>query len=279
MATNTSTALKHASATPRQRSFYTRVSALGFGLIALAGITVLVAGLLAGDVAASAGFGLAFVVVGLLFAGLIWGVGRGMLFVAGGFACLLLALLIPFSLFNLAHPESAPDFVPIVLTLAGALLGLLGSVAAGVEWRRGTGRPKGRTGEIWALRGLLGVVGGAVALSVGLSVVLTLTGQTSVSAEAKAGATSMLMKNFAFAPGTLRVSPGETVRLVVGNEDTTLHTFTLPEAGVDVSVPPGTEKVIEFTAPAAGVWQWFCIPHATANGATRTGMVGTLRVP
>jgi plastocyanin len=275
MATDTSTALNRPSPAAHQRSFYTRVSALGFGLIALAGIAVLVAGLVAGDVAANAGFGLAFIVIGLLLAALIWLVGRGALFVAGGLAFLLLALLVPFSLFNLAHPESATDFVPLVLTLAGALLGLIGSAAAGVEWRRGTGPARARPGELWALRGLLGVMGAAVALSL----VLTLMGRTSVSAEAKADAASVQMTNFAFAPGTLQVSPGETVRLVVGNEDTTLHTFTLPAAGVDVSVPPGAEKVIEFTAPAAGVYQWFCIPHASADGATRTGMVGTLHVP
>ena len=37
-------------------------------------------------------------------------------------------------------------------------------------------------------------------------------------------------------------------------------------------------KVIEFTAPAAGSYQWFCIPHSSVNGATRQGMVGTLQV-
>jgi plastocyanin len=272
MATDTSTALTRPAAAARQRSFYARVSALGFGLIALAGVAVLVAGLLAGNVAENAGFGLAFIMVGLLLTALVWLVGRAVLFVAGGLAFLLLALLVPFSLFNLVHPESAPDFVPLVLTLAGALLGLIGSIAAGLQWRRGTGRVTARPGEVWALRGLLGIVAAAVALSV----VLTLIGHTSVSAEAKAGATSVQMKNFAFAPGTLQVSPGASVRLVVLNHDTTLHTFTLPAAGVNVSVPPGAEKVIEFQAPAAGVYQWYCIPHATANGATRTGMVGTL---
>src|SRR5688500_14932786 len=90
MATDTSTALNRPSPAAHQRSFYTRVSALGFGLIALAGIAVLVAGLLAGDVAANAGFGLAFIVIGLLLAALIWLVGRGALFVAGGLAFLLL---------------------------------------------------------------------------------------------------------------------------------------------------------------------------------------------
>ncbi|MEP7356069.1 MAG: cupredoxin domain-containing protein [Anaerolineales bacterium] len=275
MATDLSTALNHPTTAARQRPFYTRVSALGFGLVALAGVAVLVAGLLAGDVAANAGFGLAFIVIGLLVAALIWRVGRATLFVAGGLAFLLLALLVPFSLFNLAHPESAPDFVPLVLTVAGLLLGLIGCVAAGLEWRRGTGRAKARPGELWALGGLLGVTGAAVLLSV----VLTLAGHTSVSAEAKAGATSVQMKDFAFAPGTMQVSPGQTVRLVVRNADATLHTFTLPAAGVDVSVPPGAERVIEFKAPAAGVYQWFCIPHSTADGATRTGMVGTLRAP
>ena len=248
------------------------MGALGFGLIALAGIVVLVAGLLAGDVAGSAGFGLAFIVIGLLIAVLIWRVGRWALIVASVLAFLLLALIGPFSLFNLAHPESAPDFVPLVLALAGALLGLVGSAVAIGEWRRGTARAEARPGETWALRGLLGAVGVAVVLSMGL----TLAGHTPVPAAAKAGATSVQMKNFAFAPTALLAQPGETVRLVLKNDDSTLHTFTLPAAGVDVSVPPGSERVIEFKAPAPGAYQWFCIPHSSLNGATRTGMVGTL---
>ncbi len=254
------------------RSFYGRMAALGFGLIAVAGVLVLLFGALGGDVATNGGFGIAFVVVGLLVAGAVWRFGRWALVVAAVLSLLLLGLTIPFSVFTLAHPESAGDFVPLVVSLAGALLGLVGSVGALVQARRQSARAQGTAGERWAVGGLLGVV----AVASVLSIILTLAGRTAVSADAKSGAVSVQMHNTAFAPNALLVSAGDTVRVVVKNDDATLHTFTLPEAGVDVSVPPGSEKVIAFKAPAAGTYQWFCIPHSNLNGAVREGMVGTL---
>jgi len=222
----------------------------------------------------SAGFAAVFIVVGLLVAGLVWRFRRWALILAALLSFALLGLVVPFSLFSLSHPESAIDFIPIVLMLAGASLGFVGSIVAIVQWRRRTTRAEGTSVERLVLRGVLGVL----AVAVLLSIVLTVTSHTVASAAAKAGATSVQIKSFAFTPGSLLASAGGTVRLVVKNDDATLHTFTLPQAGVDVSVPPGSEKVIEFTAPAAGSYQWFCIPHSSVNGATRQGMVGTLQV-
>ncbi|MCC7362117.1 MAG: cupredoxin domain-containing protein [Anaerolineales bacterium] len=112
----------------------------------------------------------------------------------------------------------------------------------------GAARAEARRGETCALGGLLGVVG----LAVVFSVALTLADNTSVSAQARAGAITVEMKNYAFTPITLQAQPGVTVRLLLKNDDSTLHSFTLPAAGVDVSVPPGTEKLAEFIAPAGG---------------------------
>ena len=272
MTTNMKAATEAPAATD-VRSFYTRVCALGFGLIALTGTVVLAMGLATGTAAASAGFALVFIVAGLLVAGLVWRFGRWTLILGALLAFALLGLVGPVSLFTLGHPESASDFVPIALALAGALLGLAGSVAAIVQWRRRNARADGTPIERLMLRGALGMI----ALAVLFSIVLTLASHTSVSAAAKAGATSVQLKNFAFAPNALQVKAGETVRLVVRNDDQSLHTFTLPQAGVNVSVPPGSEKVIEFTAPASGTYQWYCIPHSSANGSTRQGMTGTLQ--
>jgi plastocyanin len=271
MATTAATNAGAPVAAPSGRPFYARLAGLGFGLIALAGVATIVVGLLAGD-ASNAGFGLAFIVIGLIVGGLAWRFGRGALIASGLLALALLGLLGPFSAFNLAHPESAGEFVPIVLTLAGALLGLIGSVVGLVHWRRGTQRAAATSAERLALRGLLGLV----AVAVALSLVLTVAGHSTVSAAAKSGATGIQLKNFAFGPDTLQVHAGDTVRLVVRNDDSSLHTFTLPEAGVDVAVPPGSEKLIEFKAPAAGTYHWFCIPHSSVDNGTRTGMVGTL---
>jgi plastocyanin len=273
MNTDVTTALDLPIAATAVRSFYARVSALGFGLMALTGIVVLIFGLLGGDVNGSLGFALVFLVVGLLVAGAVWRFGRWTLVLAALLSFALLGLIGPFSSFSLGHPESAADFVPIVLSLAGAGMGFVGSVVALVQWRRGNVRAGSTKVERLVLRGMLGVVALAILLSIGL----TLASHTVASAAGKAGATSVQIKNFSFAPHTLQVRAGATVRLVIKNDDATLHTFTLPQAGVDVSVPPGSEKVVEFKAPAAGVYQWYCIPHSNADGAARQGMVGTLQ--
>jgi len=202
----------------------------------------------------------------------VWRFGGWALVLVAVLSLALLGLVVPFSLFSLVHPESAADFVPIVLSMAGGLLGLVGAVGALVQQRRHAVRVPSLPAERWALGGLLGVV----TLATVLSLILTLAGRTSVSAADQTGAAHVQMHNFAFGPQALAVGAGQTVRIVVKNEDATLHTFTLPQAGVDVSVPPGSEKVIEFKAPAAGTYQWFCLPHSSQNGATRAGMVGTL---
>jgi plastocyanin len=99
-----------------------------------------------------------------------------------------------------------------------------------------------------------------------------------LSAEAKANALSVEIKSFDFNPNRIQARAGTTVRLVVKNNDPTLHTFTLPQAGVDVSVPPGSERLVEFQAPAPGEYRWYCVPHSEPGPNGRTGMVGILNV-
>jgi plastocyanin len=107
-----------------------------------------------------------------------------------------------------------------------------------------------------------------------VSGVLTLSGRTTVSAEARVGALPMEMKDFQFAPNRLQAKAGESVRLVVANADTALHTFTIRGLGINTTVAPGNEALIEFQAPSAGVYTWICVPHASSEG----GMTGTLIV-
>jgi plastocyanin len=119
---------------------------------------------------------------------------------------------------------------------------------------------------------------GLTALVAALSITATLLARTSLTAEARASASPMAIRAFAYGPTSVRVAAGETVRLAVRNDDTALHTFTLAEAAVDVSIPPGAERLVEFTAPAAGTYTWFCVPHSSATGTGREGMVGRLVV-
>lgn len=269
-----STAIQMNATAPRVRSFYTRVTALGFGLITLSGIVAAITSIATGETGDGFVFSLVFIVVGLLVAGAVWSFGRWALVLAALLSLALLALVGPFALFALAHPESAIEFVPVLLMLVGALLGLVGAIVALVQSRRRTIR----TDPTGTERLVLGTLLGAVALASLLSMVLTLTSRTTVSAQARVGATSVQLKHFAFGPQTMQAKAGDTVRLVIKNDDPNLHTFTLPAAGVDVAVPPGSEKIVEFKAPAAGTYQYYCIPHAFESGGTYDGMVGTLMV-
>jgi plastocyanin len=68
------------------------------------------------------------------------------------------------------------------------------------------------------------------------------------------------------------------VRLALSNQDAAVHTFTLPEAGVDVFVQAGAQRLVEFQAPAAGTYTWYCIPHVEETAAGPEGMTGRLQV-
>lgn len=70
----------------------------------------------------------------------------------------------------------------------------------------------------------------------------------------------MVQRDFAFKPGKLEAASG-TISVHIKNSDQTLHTFTIEELGVDVSVPPGKEVRVTFNADA-GSYKFTCRPHA-----------------
>lgn len=258
---------------PKGRPFYTRLAALGFGLIAFAGVFNAVFGLIQGSTN-TLDFTLPIVIIGLLIAGALLRFGVWAQVLAGLLSLALLALLLPFSVFNLLHPESAGEFVPIVLFIAGSAFGLVGAVVGLIQRRRHSLRVAPTVSESSAVKVILAVVAVAALVSLGL----TATARTALSAEIKSSAVSVDIKSFSFSPNFLAVKAGDTVRLAVKNDDPTLHTFTLPEAGIDVAIPPGSEKLVEFKAPAAGQYRWYCIPHSDAGPNGRTGMIGELAV-
>ncbi len=257
-----------------RKSFYTLLTATGAGLIALAGAILVLMGALHGDLVEQGVFGLILIVPGLLASFLVWRFGRWAFIVAllacGG----LLAMFAPFLPFSLSHPESGSEFVLIEVFTAGALLAVIGAVAGLIQWRRKSARPGATAAQRTAYVALLSLVAALAVLSMVLAVLAT----TSVPAEAKAGATPLAAHDFSFGPDRVEVAAGQTVRLVVKNTDPSLHTFTLPEAGIDIAIPAGAERLIEFTAPAAGSYTWYCIPHSQAGATGRQGMVGTLVV-
>jgi plastocyanin len=256
-----------------RKPFYTLVAAAGYVLIGLAGLTIVLLGLLAGDLSELGMFAVMMLVPSLLGAFLALKVGRWgfilpLLLVLG-----LLVMVGPFMPIALRYPQGGLEFILAALFVAGALLAVVGSVVSLIQWLRRAARPGATRGQRLALQAILALT----ALVVLASLLLTALARTTLSAEARAGAAPVAIKDFAFGE-PLAVEAGQTVRLAVRNDDGALHTFTFDEAGIDVVIPAGAERLIEFTAPAAGTYTFYCLPHSSLTANGREGMVGTLTV-
>ena len=254
------------------RPFYVRVVALGYLLVALAGIVFGIF-ILPSGMWGEAAWILPIILVGLLFAGAVWRFGTWAL-VLTGVPAAIVALLTPLTNFFFMHPESASGFIPLVLIFTGSAMAALGAVVSIVQERRHTVRLTATRTESVVLR----IVLGAVALLGIMSLGLTANARTTLPAETKVGTLIITELHFAYSPPYLVVRSGDSVRLVIRNWDATLHTFTIDEVGVDVSVPPGAERLVEFKAPAPGEYQWYCVPHSRLEGKTRIGVVGSMVV-
>ena len=84
---------------------------------------------------------------------------------------------------------------------------------------------------------------------------------------------------------TITVNAGDVLRLRIENHDNFPHTFTFPHFTVNRTLDPGTPTTpfvafvnITTAATDAGTWQFYCIPHSSVSGSTRTGMVGSIVV-
>ena len=78
------------------------------------------------------------------------------------------------------------------------------------------------------------------------------------------------MKDRYFEPGVLSGPPGLRVTLMVRNEGTQLHNFTLTSQGLSQDVAPGSIVAIAVDLPSSGEAVFFCRFHRDA------GMLGAL---
>jgi plastocyanin len=257
-----------------RKPFYTLLAAAGFALIIGAGLVMLLESALAGSLATTGIFCLFFFVPGLLGLFLSWKVGRGGFIVPVLLVLALLVLFTPMLTFTLAHPEAGSEFIMIVLFLVGSVLAVIGGGMSLVQWRRRSAKAGATPGQRLALQVTLGATVAIVLAALALSALA----RTSLAADVRAGATVVEIKDFAFSVSSIPVKAGETVRLAIANHDGSLHTFTLVEAGTNVAIPPGAERLVEFQAPAAGTYTWYCVPHSGMTAEGRQGMVGTLVV-
>jgi plastocyanin len=68
-----------------------------------------------------------------------------------------------------------------------------------------------------------------------------------------------------FAPTFVRTEPGAVVKVELVNEGTKVHTFTIDDRTVDVSVEPGATATVDVTVPDSGRLHFFCQIHSGAG--------------
>ena len=164
-----------------------------------------------------------------------------------------LALLLfsaPFLADALTHPESVGDFIPLSIFTVSLLVG---TVAAVPSFREGRD-PAGASGLPVA------IAVGAGAMIVAASVVGIVAFLQTESVPAQAGDIRVVTEGLVFHPAGISAESGE-VSVHVTNRDSTRHTFTIDQLGVDLNVPPNSMQRVTFAA-GPGTYRFYCRPHS-----------------
>jgi plastocyanin len=93
------------------------------------------------------------------------------------------------------------------------------------------------------------------------------TGATSLGGSAAVTGTTLTIKNFAFSPSALTVSPG--AKVTVHNDDSATHTVTAvdPHNGAFNTRNVGPGGTVTFIAPTtAGSYSYICMIHQFMHG-------------
>ena len=245
---------------------YTRVAITGLLGNALVSLIFAVLSVIDGE-ASTVWFFIILMALSVIFAGLMWRFGKWALIVGAiwGFLNLWWVWLL---ILALSYPNSFFDFVMPLLLTVSALLAGVGATVVLVQQRRGATRTAATRAErrtFWAIAlVLLGLVI--------LSGILHIVGRTTVSTEAKVGAIAVEMKNSYLAPERLEVRVGETTRILVKNNDFFVHTFEIDELGVEYTVLPFSELLIDLRPANTGEFTYGYKSYMTGD------MEGTLVV-
>ena len=247
----------------RGQPFYARLTAgglLAFALVLIVDGVLFVLRGQSGDLAFVVYVGVPTVVIALL----ALRIGGWALTLAAVWAVLMLLASLFFLGPVLSQVNSFWDFAPGVAAIVARLAASVGGVGSFVQRRRGTVR---QTATIAERRSLVGATAIVVVLAL-LSGVLHVTSLESISAEAKARAVAVGMKDTQFHPTQLTVQAGQPVTLAVRNDDLSMHTFTVHELGINEVVIGGSEKLIVIAASDPGNYEFVCtIPgHEAMRG-------------
>jgi plastocyanin len=88
--------------------------------------------------------------------------------------------------------------------------------------------------------------------------------------EGASNAVEVSAANFAFSPPSVPVEPGAEIELTFTNEDTTQHSFTADDLGIDLVLDGGASDSTTFTAPDSGSVEFQCKFHQSMIGTITT---------
>ena len=166
--------------------------------------------------------------------------GRAGPLLVGVVSILFLLSNLPFITDDLAHPST---FLQFSVTLVGTVAAVVGALAM-------VGALLGRPPTAVPLAAVALVV---IVVGVAASVLATLF----VSNQApEAGDVTLEAEETNFVPDEARARAGR-VRVHVANEDLSRHTFTIDAIDVDLEVPGGKSRRVEFNS-GPGVYQFEC---------------------
>jgi plastocyanin len=230
-----------------------RLTILGLALYSVAMILAVLATVIGGAGFMTVFFSVSLGVTVVLIA-LTWRFGAWALVLTALLMLLNLAMSGRFMIEGFRFPASFLDFTISLFSVSGNLIALGGAIVALVARRRHATRSTPTRSERTAFGAFLAVL---AALTV-LSGVLTLANRESVSAQAKAGALPVRMKATKFEPERLETRTGQPVRLLVRNSDPGVHSFTIEVLATDVTITPGSERLIEIADVPPGEYAYVC---------------------
>ncbi|MBK5268732.1 MAG: cupredoxin domain-containing protein [Acidimicrobiia bacterium] len=79
---------------------------------------------------------------------------------------------------------------------------------------------------------------------------------------------------FGFSPSAITGTVGESINIVLVNDGSVTHDWSIPELGVRIVANPGQQATAGFTLDAAGSYQALC----SIPGHAKAGMIGTVEV-
>ncbi|MBI4128714.1 MAG: cupredoxin domain-containing protein [Parcubacteria group bacterium] len=82
----------------------------------------------------------------------------------------------------------------------------------------------------------------------------------------------IVAKRFEFTPSTIAVQKGDRVRLRIVSTDVT-HGFSVPDLGIEKTLPPNQVTSVEFTATERGVFSFQCSVFCGAGHSHMTGQI------